>query len=110
MSRRVTELCRRLTSAYRAGVPGYLPPPTQPVLQASFFLNASRYRRSWVITRAILGSGCRQSLQNGAGEVLNLRVDCHPVVQFRIDRNLIFQMSLFLAQSVRLKSGRSGGY
>jgi hypothetical protein len=35
-----------------------------------------------------------QILQNGAGEVLNARVDCHSVVQFRIERNLVFQMSL----------------
>jgi len=32
--------------------------------------------------------------RNGAGEVLNLRVDCHPVVQFRIECKLIFQVSL----------------
>ena len=43
---------------------------------------------------ATLGSRCRQSLQNSAGEVLNARVDCHPVAQFRIERNLIFQVSL----------------
>jgi hypothetical protein len=44
--------------------------------------------------RATLRSRCGQSLQNGAGEVLNARVDGHPVVQFRIERNLIFQVSL----------------
>jgi len=43
---------------------------------------------------ATLGSECRQRLPIGAGEVLNARVDCHPVVQFRIERNLIFQVIL----------------
>jgi hypothetical protein len=38
-------------------------------------------------------SRCRHSLENGAG-VLNARVDCHSVVQFRIELNLIFQLSL----------------
>ena len=33
-------------------------------------------------------------LQNGAGEDLNARVDRHPVVLFRIEWNLIFQVSL----------------
>jgi hypothetical protein len=42
-------------------------------------------------------------------EVLNARVDCHPVVQFRIERNLVFQGSWKLALSVRMKSGRSVG-
>jgi hypothetical protein len=43
---------------------------------------------------ATFGSRCRQSLQDGAGEVLNARVDCHPIVQFRIEQNLIFQVCL----------------
>ena len=43
--------------------------------------------------RAALGSRSCQSLQNGAGEVLNARVDYHLIVQFRIERNLIFQAS-----------------
>jgi len=79
---------------FQSGVPGDLPLPPQPVLQAYFILNAGRYRRPWVVTRETLGSRCRQSLQNGAGEVLNARVDCIPVVQFRTERNLIFQVSL----------------
>ena len=37
---------------------------------------------------------CSKSVQNRAGEVLNVRVDCHPVVQFRIERNLVSQVSL----------------
>jgi hypothetical protein len=39
-------------------------------------------------------SKCRQSLQDSAGEVLNACVDCHPIVQFRVERNLIFQVCL----------------
>jgi len=45
-------------------------------------------------TRAPLGNRCSQILQNGTGDVLNARVDCHPVVQFRIEQNLIIQVSL----------------
>jgi hypothetical protein len=55
-----------------------------------------------------LGSRCRKSLQKGAGKVLNARVECHPVVQFRVERNLIFQVSLEIGP-VHLNSGRSGG-
>jgi len=83
--------------SFQSGVPGDLPPPLQPVLQAYLILNAGRYRRPWVIARATLGSRCRQSLQNSAGEVLNAHVDCHPVVQFQIKRNLTFQVSLEVA-------------
>jgi hypothetical protein len=79
---------------FQSGVPGDLPPPPQPVLQAYFILNADRYRRPRVVTWATLGSRCRQSLQDGAGEVLNACGDCHPIVQFRIERNLIFQVCL----------------
>ena len=79
---------------FQSGVLGDLPRPSQPVLQAYFIIIAGRYRRPWVVTLATLGSRCRQSLQNGAGEVLNARVEFHPLVQFRIERNLIFQVSL----------------
>ena len=75
----------------QSGLPGDLPLPPQPGFQAYFILNAGWYRRPWVVTRETLGNRCPQSLQNGAGEVLNARVDCHPVVQFRVERNLIFQ-------------------
>ena len=40
------------------------------------------------------GSRWRQGLQDGAGEVLNARVVCHQVVQFPIERNFIFKVSL----------------
>jgi hypothetical protein len=79
---------------FQSGVPGDLPPPLQPVLQAYLILNASWYWGPWVVTRATLGSRCCKSLQNGAGEVLNAHVDCHPIVGFRIERTLVFQVSL----------------
>jgi hypothetical protein len=74
---------RPLQSVYLgfySGVPGDLPPSPEPVFQAYFILNDSRYRRPWVVTRAKLGSGYRQSLKNGAGDFLNTRVDSHLIV------------------------------
>ena len=79
---------------FHSGVPGDLPLPPQSVLQAYFVLNAGRYRMLWVITWAKFGSRCRQSLQDGAGKILNACVDCHPIVQIRIERNMIFRVSL----------------
>ena len=66
-----------------------MPLPPHPVLRAYLFLNAGQFRRPWVVTRATLGSKYCQSRKDGLVEVLKLRVDCHPVVQFRIERNLI---------------------
>ena len=80
--------------SFQSVVPGDLPLPPQPVLQVYFILNAGRNRRPRVVTPGPLGSRCRQSLRNCAGEFLNIRVDCHPIVQFRIEQNLIFQMDL----------------
>jgi hypothetical protein len=57
-------------------------------------MNVGRNQRSWVVTWATLGSGLRQSLQDSAEKVLNACVDCHPIVQFRVKRNLIFQLGL----------------
>jgi hypothetical protein len=79
---------------FQSGISGDLSTLLQLVLQAYLILIVSRYRRPWVVTRATLGSRCRQNLQNGAGVVLNAHVDCNPVVQFRIERNLIFHLSL----------------
>jgi hypothetical protein len=45
-------------------------------------------------SRATFGSRYCKGLQNGAGEVLSTRVDCLPVVQFRVERNFIFQVGL----------------
>jgi hypothetical protein len=59
----------------QSGVPGELPLPPQPVFQACFILNARRNRGPWVVTCTTLGSGSYQSPKNGAGEVLNTRVD-----------------------------------
>jgi len=33
-------------------------------------------------------------MQDGAGEILNACVDCHPIVQFRIEQNMIFLVCL----------------
>ena len=66
----------------------------EPVLQAYFVLNAGRYLRPWIVTWSTFGSRCRLSLQDVAGEILNECVDCHPIVQFRIEWNMIFQVSL----------------
>ena len=44
--------------------------------------------------RAAFWSASSQSLQDVAEEVLNACVDYHPVLQWRIKRNLIFQVSL----------------
>jgi hypothetical protein len=81
---------------FQSGVPSDLPPPPQPVLQAYLVLNAGRYQRPWVVTRTTLGNRSCQSLQDDARKVLNACVDCHPIVKFRIERNLIFQVSLEL--------------
>ena len=79
---------------FQSGVAGDLPPPPPPVLQAYFVLNAGRYRRPWPVTWATFGSRCRQGLQDDPGEVLNACVDCHPVLQYRVERNLIVQVSI----------------
>jgi len=71
----------------QSGVPADLPLPPPPVLQVNLVLNTGRYRGPWVVTRATLGSLRCQSLQNGAGDVLNVCVDSHLVVQFQIERN-----------------------
>ena len=47
-----------------------------------------------MVTWAEFGSRGRQTLQDGAEEVLNAYVNCHSIVQFRIERNFVFQMSL----------------
>jgi hypothetical protein len=79
---------------FQSGVTFDLPPAPPPVLQEYLILYFGLYRRPWVVTWATFGSRYYQTLQNGAGEVLNKCVDRHPVVQFRIERNLIFQLSL----------------
>ena len=79
---------------FHGGVLGDLPTPPQPALQAYFDLNARQYRRPLVVTGATFGSRCSQIVHDGVGEILNECVECHPNVQFRIERNMIFQVSL----------------
>jgi hypothetical protein len=64
LSPQFTDFCSRLISA----------------AEISLFQNARRYQRPGVVTRETLGSRCCQSIQNGSGEVLNPRIDCHRVV------------------------------
>ena len=44
--------------------------------------------------RATLRSGSFQSPKDGAGEVLNTRVNIHTIMQFRVERNFGFQLGL----------------
>jgi hypothetical protein len=78
---------------FQSRVPGDLPTPPQPVLQAYPVLNSIRYRRPWETMRTTLRCRSLQLFPKGVGEVLNERVHCHPFVQFQIEWNLIFQMS-----------------
>ena len=70
---------------FQSGIPGDLPLPPQPGLQAKVIMNARRYQRPRVFTRAIFGCICCQTHQDGAGEVLKECFDCHPVLLFRIE-------------------------
>ena len=79
---------------FQSGVPGDLPTSPQPVFQAYFILNTGRDLRAWVSNRATLRSGSFHSPKNGAGEVLNTRVDIHTIMQFRVERNFGFQEGL----------------
>ena len=65
---------------FQSGVAGEVPGPPQPILQMYLILNTVTYRRPWVVTRARLGSSRCQRLQNGAGVVLNERVDSHLIL------------------------------
>jgi len=91
-------LCHRLLEAVdlstHSGVPGYLPPYSLLAFEAHFILNTSRDLGTWINMRATLRSGNFQSRKNGAGEVLNTRVDNLAVKQFWFERNLGFQVGL----------------
>jgi hypothetical protein len=76
------------------GVPGDLPPSPQLVFQTYFILNRRWDQGTRVSVRATLRSGSCQSPKNGAGEVLDTRVDILAGVQFRDERNFGFQMGL----------------
>ena len=88
---------------FQRGVPGDLPLAPQPAFQAYLILNACRYRWSWVVTRATLGSLCCQSLQNGDGEVsthVSIAISlCNSGSKGISSSKLVWK----LAQSVRLK-------
>ena len=90
LSRRVTDLCRRLPSALKVGSL-----VTCHCIRSRFFRGISSLLPVGIGGRGS-ASGRRLGvlLQDGTGEVLNARVNCHPVVQFRIERKLIFQVSL----------------
>ena len=89
----VTNLCRRLTSAVKVGslvtchclrsrFSGVFHPEHQP---------GSGFR---VTMRATFGCGSHQSLDDGAGEILNTSFDIHTVEQFQIERDFGFQLGL----------------
>jgi hypothetical protein len=50
---------------FQSGVPGDLPPPPQPGLQAYFMLNTGRNRSQYVVTLSRLGGGGTQCSENG---------------------------------------------
>jgi len=78
---------------FQSGVPGDLPTSPQPV----FRLFNPEYRPGSGDVGHQLGdalSGSLQSPKNGAGEVLNTRVDIHTIMQFRVERNFRFQVGL----------------
>jgi len=76
----------------QSGVPVDLPLPPQPVIQT--------YPECWPMSEAV-GSHAADTWNYMSPEpaerrrkVVIVRVDCIPFVQFRIERNLIFQLSL----------------
>ena len=71
-----------------------LPMPPQAVLQAYLILDGIRYRRACVVTRATVATSMARALQNGAGDVLNVRVNSFLFVIIRFERNMVFQMSI----------------
>ena len=77
-------------------VPCELPLPPKPVLLAYFILNTSWYRRPRVSTRSTLGSGHLEGPTNGAGQILDTRVNACLVCSFRVERNFIIQACLEL--------------
>ncbi len=56
-----------------------MPPFPQLGFQAYFILNTSRDLGFWVSISATFGFGIHQSLEDGAGEDPNTRVDIHTV-------------------------------
>ena len=82
--------------SFESSVPSELPLPPKPVLQAYFILNTSRYRKPRVSTRSTLGSGHLEGPTNGAGQILDTRVNACLICSFRVERNVIIQACLEL--------------
>ena len=59
--------------------------------------------------RATIGCGSRRSLEDGAGEFPNTRVDIHTIEEFRVEGNFGFQMSLEVGPVSAHDVSRSGG-
>ena len=68
-----------------------MPPSPHPVFQAYFILNASRDLGARVTEWATLRCRSCQSSKDGAGMVLNTRVDILATVSFRVERNFDLQ-------------------
>jgi hypothetical protein len=91
---------------FQSGAPRDLPLP--PVLQAYFILNTSGKKGPWVGTWSAPWSRCRCGLVDGAGQLLKALVDCLLVDTTGFPRSLCSRQAWNAAQSIRMKSGRSG--
>ena len=89
--------------SFEGRVPCELPLPPKPVLQAYFILNTSRYRRPRVSTRSTLGSRHLEGPTNGAGQILDARIDARLINGFRVERNVDVQACLELGPVGPLK-------
>ena len=93
----VTDPCRRLTSSIRAGSL-----VTCHRLLRRFFRRCSSLTLADIEVRGSshgrhLGVDGARACRT-ASEKFSTRVDYHPIVQFRIERNMIFQVSLEVGQ------------
>ena len=80
--------------SFESGVPGFLPLPPQPLLQAYFILDRTRERWPWVESWATLGSCHFNGTQDSASQLPDTRVDILFVAEFRIGRKLLIQTFL----------------
>jgi hypothetical protein len=93
---RVTDLCRRFTSALRAGSLVSCHCLLNRFLQAYLLLNTSRHRWPRVCTRSTLGSGHLEGPTYGTGQTPDTRVNDCLICSFRVERNDIVQACLEL--------------